>query len=75
MDTFGIMAVNCIAQACCWYNIFTCCGCMEPDRRRVYVEEQQSPVITVSTSYPQNPFISSVGLPKDIHLEPAYDYK
>lgn len=44
-----------IAQACCWYQVFRCCGCIEDTR-------PQGPTVVVTQAKTQNsgpnPFLS-----------------
>jgi hypothetical protein len=61
---------NCTAQACCWYNIFRCCGCIEEEGRHVEIDKQvvlPTPVIKGS----DNPFVNP-NVPKDQHISFSY---
>ena len=63
---------NCTAQACCWYNVFRCCGCIEEEGRHVEIDKQPQivyPKPTVKGS--DNPFINP-NVPKDQHISIAY---
>ena len=68
-------AFNCVAQCCCWYNIFRCCGCIEEENRHVQIDKQPQlvhlppPKLTVKGS--DNPFINP-NVPKDQHISFAY---
>jgi hypothetical protein len=62
------LAMNCIAQACCWYSLFKMCGCME-ERERETIRTQAPPVIVYRQNH--NPFLNEK-VPRDSHLEPAY---
>lgn len=63
-------AFNCVAQCCCWYNIFRCCGCIEEEGRHVEIDKQ--PQIVLSTTKPSdNPFINP-NVPKDQHISFSY---
>jgi hypothetical protein len=68
-------AFNCVAQCCCWYNVFRCCGCIEEENRHVQIEKQAHvinlppPKLTVKGS--DNPFINP-NVPKDQHISFSY---
>lgn len=78
------VGMNCMAQACCWYQVFRCCGCVKKNNHMKLQEPKPlrpppvpeptvitRPKIVVPTPY--NPFLATTGVPKDIHLQPAYD--
>ena len=59
--------ISCAVQACCWYNIFRCCGCIEDERQHVEIDKQV--IVIHSTGAPKespNPFIN----PKAMALYP-----
>lgn len=58
--------MTCVAQACCWYSIFSWCGCIKEEREIIQTER---PIIVVAPS--NNPFINP-SAPKDVHLRSAY---
>jgi len=67
-------AFNCIAQGCCWYNVFRCCGCIEEENRHIEIEKQ---IVHMPTPKPvvkgsDNPFINP-NVPKDQHI--SFNYK
>jgi hypothetical protein len=47
MDYIFLGAMSCIGQACCWYNVFRCCGCIDEENRHVQIEKQAQPIIVV----------------------------
>ena len=67
-------AFHCIGQACCWYNVYKCCGCIE-DRPHVEIDKQQIQLQQPQQSQPSpsnpNPFLGS-GVPKGPYYESAY---
>lgn len=73
------VGMNCMAQACCWYHVFRCCGCVKKNNH-VQLKEGPKPLPpppvpekkVVSKPKPSNPFVTT-GVPKDLHLQPAYD--
>lgn len=62
----------CIQSGCCWYTVFRCCGCVDENVAEKEVVKTQPPPIIIVTAPKPNPFIHS-GLPKDAHLQSAYD--
>jgi len=48
---------GCIGQACCWYNVFRCCGCIEEGRAHIQIEKQAEPTTTMGNSKDGNPFV------------------
>lgn len=62
------VALNCIAQACCWYSVFKMCGCVE-EREHETIRTQPPPLVIYTRN--QNPFLNEKA-PRDTHLEPAY---
>lgn len=64
MDYITNAVCGCIAQGCCWYSIFSWCGCM--DTTHIQIIEPQQP-----TPQSPNPF-TNPNAPKDAHLQPAY---
>ena len=68
-------AFNCVAQCCCWYNVFRCCGCIEEENRHVQIDKQPQlvhlppPKLTVKGS--DNPF-TNPNVPKDQHISVNY---
>jgi len=51
------IATTCLGQACCWYRVFQCCGCMDNTRSHVQIEKQAAaPVAPVAPS--PNPFLN-----------------
>lgn len=59
-----------LAQACCWWHCFKCCGWIEDDQQRL--QAQQPRVIDTRTLQSnKNPF-SNPHAPRDAHLESAY---
>ena len=67
---FGIF--NCISQACCWYNVFRCCGCIEEENRHVEIDRQPQIVHLPPPKSSNNPFINP-SAPKDAHI--SFNYK
>jgi len=66
-----IMAVcQCTTQACCWYQVFRCCGCIE-DRPHAEIERQVEPTIIITPKPSDNPFINT-GLAKEPYHLSAY---
>jgi len=69
-----MLACGCLGQACCWYRVFQCCGCIEDtSQSHVQIEKQATPplhAITEATNSP-NPFLST-GAPKGPYFESAY---
>lgn len=60
-----------VAQACCWWHCFKCCGWIEDDQQR-HLQTQEPRVIDTRTLQSnKNPF-SNPNAPKDAHLESAY---
>jgi len=60
MEYLFMGAMTCIGQACCWYNIYRCCGCIEDENRHVEIEKQIV-VIREDVGKPKdspNPFIN-----------------
>ena len=62
MEYLFMGALSCIGQACCWYNIYRCCGCIEEGRQHVEIEKQ---IVVKEETKPQgnpkdspNPFIN-----------------
>ena len=52
-----MMVMGCIGQACCWYRVFQCCGCIEEHRAHVQIEKQAAaPVAPIAPS--PNPFLN-----------------
>ena len=66
-------AFNCIAQGCCWYNVFRCCGCIEEENRHVEIDKQISHLPTPKPAIKgsDNPFINP-NVPKDQHISFSY---
>jgi len=70
---------HCIGQACCWYNIYKCCGCIE-SRPHIQIERQQElhpqqpQPQQQQSSHSPNPFLGS-GVPKGPYYESAYSIK
>ena len=62
------VALNCIAQGCCWYSFFKMCGCVE-ERDHEVIRTQPPPVVVYRQN--QNPFLNDK-LPRDAHLDPVY---
>jgi hypothetical protein len=66
---------ECIAQGCCWYNVFRCCGCIEEENRHVEIEKQTQ-IVHLPNPKPvlkgsDNPFINP-NAPKDAHISFSY---
>ena len=65
------ISMNCIGQACCWYYIFNCCGCMD-NERHVNIERQAIRLPqSIQPMQSNNPFVNS-NIPRDEHLQPVY---
>ena len=68
---------HCVGQACCWYNIYKCCGCIE-SRPHIQIErqqlQQQQPQHQQSQQHSPNPFLGP-GVPKGPYYESAYTIK
>jgi hypothetical protein len=60
-----------IAQACCWWHCFKCCGCIEEDQQQQGLRAQQPQVIDTRQLNNKNPFLNP-NAPRDAHLEPVY---
>lgn len=74
MDTLFLFACGCLGQACCWYRVFQCCGCI--DDPPIQIERQATPPIHATTtivpaSNNPNPFLAP-GSPKGPYFESAY---
>jgi hypothetical protein len=57
---------QCVGSACCWYNVFRCCGCIDSGHVEI---EKQRPVLVVPPQSP-NPFLT--GGSKGPYFESAY---
>lgn len=62
------MVMSCVAQGCCWYHFFKCCGCIEPEQPRQYPEVR---VVEIGQPKGPNPFLNP-NAPRDDHLRSAY---
>lgn len=60
--------IGILGQACCWWNCFRYCGCIDDKEREVIRAE--SPRVVVG-AVNNNPF-TNPGVPKDAHLQSAY---
>jgi len=60
-----------LAQACCWWHCFRCCGCIEAEREVIYAESPRVVVQTTTVTVNSNPF-TNPSAPKDAHLQSAY---
>ena len=64
MQFLIVPAIQCVTQACCWYTVFKCCGCI--DNGHVEIEKQTQtqtqPASNPSMRSP-NPF-QPTGAPK-----------
>jgi hypothetical protein len=69
METILIMALGCLGQACCWYRVFQCCGCIGERRAHVQIEKQAVVQPVVPTQSP-NPFLNP-GMAKE-YVQSAY---
>ena len=66
MEYLVFGAMTCIGQACCWFNIYRCCGCIDDGTRHVQIEKQVQPIIVVhsqpktdsNNNSNNNPFIN-----------------
>jgi len=68
-----VMAVcQCTAQACCWYQVFRCCGCIESGPRHVEIEKQLEHTVIITPKPSDNPFVQT-GRPKDPYFTNAYN--
>lgn len=76
---------SCAAQACCWYNVFKCCGCIDKKHQKLPEEKYAHPPPPPPPPPPQpipvakpinpkdiNPFLINTGVPKDTHLQQVY---
>lgn len=59
-----------VAQACCWWHCFKCCGCIEDEQQR-QLQHQEPQVIDTRPIENKNPF-QNPSAPKDAHLQSAY---
>ena len=48
--------IGCIGQACCWYRVFQCCGCIDNGQQHVPIEQQATPPPPPTPS--PNPFLN-----------------
>ena len=54
---YVVMGVfQCVGAACCWYNVFRCCGCIDSGSH-VEIDKQQ-PVLVVKPNHYPNPFLN-----------------
>lgn len=60
-----------IAQACCWWHCFKCCGCIEEDQDQQLRVNQPQIVIDTRQLNNKNPFVNP-NAPRDAHLESVY---
>lgn len=79
------VGMNCMAQACCWYHVFRCCGCVPQKHQKLQEQKPRQPppqppipkaipvALPARPTIPKepNPFLTT-GVPKDSHLEPVY---
>jgi hypothetical protein len=65
MDYALSSVLNCIAQGCCWYTIFSWCGVIKAERETIQTVQ---PIVIVDS---RNPF-KNPNAPKDHHLQSAY---
>lgn len=63
METILMMAMGCLGQACCWYRVFSWCGCIESSPPHVQIEKQAVAPPLPPTPSP-NPFLNP-GAAKD----------
>jgi hypothetical protein len=53
MEMILVSVCGLLSQACCWYNVFRCCGCIEEEgRHHIQIEKQADPPAS-----PDNPFV------------------
>jgi hypothetical protein len=65
------VASSLIAQACCWWHCFKCCGWIEDDQQQQLRNQQPQVVIDNRQLNTKNPFVNP-NAPRDAHLEPVY---
>jgi len=49
-------ACSCIGQACCWYRVFSCLGCIDDGTAHVRIEKQIVVMVPVAPTVDPNPF-------------------
>jgi hypothetical protein len=66
------VASSLIAQACCWWHCFKCCGWIEDDQQQLRTQDPRVVIDTrqINNKNP-NPFLNPHA-PRDAHLEPVY---
>jgi hypothetical protein len=64
------VASSLIAQACCWWHCFKCCGWIEDDQEH-QLRAQEPQVIDTRQLNNKNPFVNP-NAPRDAHLESVY---
>ncbi len=64
------VSTSLIAQACCWWHCFKCCGWIEDDQEQ-RLRNQEPRVIDTRPLPNKNPFLNP-SAPKDAHLQSAY---
>ena len=77
METIIMIACGCLGQACCWYRVFSCCGCIEDGNPHVQVERQQQPTTPTNPTPTATPYTPSpnpflTGALKDAYPQSAY---
>lgn len=70
---FGAVSVvsSCVAQGCCWYHFFKCCGCIDPEQERINQPQPQVQMVDIGMPKSANPFMNP-NAPRDMHLQSAY---
>lgn len=63
------MVMSCVAQGCCWYHFFRCCGCIEESQEQQRIHQVQ--VVEIGQPKGPNPFLNP-NAPRDEHLRSAY---
>jgi hypothetical protein len=60
MEYIIFAACNCIGQACCWYRIFSCLGCIDDGTAHVRIEKQIVVMVPVVPTVDPNPFKAQI---------------
>lgn len=77
-----VVGMNCMAQACCWYHVFRCCGCVPQKHQKLQEQRPPPPPPPIPKAIPvtmpapvipkePNPFLTT-GVPKDSLFDSVY---
>ncbi len=61
-----------VAQACCWWHCFKCCGWIDDDQQQQRLRNQQPQIVIDNRQLNnKNPFVNP-NAPRDAHLDSVY---